>query len=249
MKRLTLVSLVLGLLLNVGCTPEQIGSVLGSQGPLTQAEIVDGLKEALTIGSGNAATSLNRTDAFFANGALKIPFPPKAKAVETTLRRIGAGRLADDVVLSLNRAAEDAAIKSKPIFLDAIRSITFADALGILRGGPTSATNYLHGKTFNALIAAFREPIRGSLEKVGATRYWGDAVSLYIKVPLVEPIDPDLTAYVTTKALDGLFTVVGQEEANIRANPAARVTDILRRVFGSADQRHFSTIGYVFVGR
>ena len=226
--------LVFGILFIGGCTSEQVRSVIGgSQGPLTQGEIVAGLKEALSVGSDNAATSLNRTDAFFANAALKIPFPPKARAVEKTLRQIGAGQVADDVILSLNRAAEDAAIKSKPIFLDAIRSITFADAVGILRGGPTSATEYLRAKTLQPLAAAFRAPIQGSLDKVGATRYWGDAMSLYNKVPLVEPVDPDLTAFVTTKALQGLFTVVGQEEAKIRADPAARVTEILRRVFGS----------------
>ena len=233
MKSSGLSVFILGLLFISGCTSEQVRSLIGGSGPLTQGEIVDGLKEALTIGSDNAATSLNRRDAFFANVALKIPFPPKARAVENTLRNIGAGQVADDVILSLNRAAEDAAIRSKPIFLDAIRTITFADAVGILRGGPTSATDYLRVSTLQSLVAAFRSPIQGSLDKVGATRYWGDAISLYNKVPLVDPVDPDLTAFVTSKALDGLFTVVGQEEAKIRADPAARVTEILRRVFGS----------------
>ncbi|MBC7921618.1 MAG: DUF4197 domain-containing protein, partial [Ferruginibacter sp.] len=163
----------------------------------------------------------------------KIPFPPEVQQVERKLRAVGLGSKVDEFVLSLNRAAEDAADEAKPIFLKAITSLTVPDALGILRGEKNAATQYLKRTTSPDLTAAFSPLVKTSLDKVSATRYYADLVNTYNKLPLVKKVNPNLNEYATQKAIDGLFTLVEEEEANIRANPGARTTELLKKVFSS----------------
>lgn len=209
---------------------EQTGSG-GSN--LTNSEIIAGLKQALEIGSNNAGNQLSAVNGYFGNQLVKILMPPEAKKVEQTLRSIGMGSEVDKAILAMNRAAEDAAQKAAPIFIDAIRTITIQDGLGILRGGNGAATNYLKGRTTQQLTNAFRPVIENSLNKVDATKYWAQVFTIYNRLPTtVNKINPDLPAYVTERALNGLFITVEQEENKIRQNPSARVTDLLKKVFG-----------------
>lgn len=196
-----------------------------------QSEIVEGLKQALTIGTQNSTNKLSAVDGFFADAAVKILLPPEAKNVEKTLRQFGMGNLVDKTILSLNRAAEDAAKSATPIFVDAIKKMTITDAMGILQGGDMAATNYFKTKTTDSLTAAFKPVISKSLDKVDATKYWSEMFSTYDKFS-AKKVPTDLTAYVTQKAIDGIFYEVGLEEQKIRKDPAARVTDLLKNVFG-----------------
>lgn len=204
----------------------------GSQGSgLSNTDIASGLKEALTIGAKNAAGRLSATDGFFRNAAIKILMPKEAQQVEKTLRSIGMGSVVDKAILSMNRAAEDAAKQAAPIFINAITSITIQDGINILRGGNNAATNYLKGRTTAALTAAFAPVIQKSLNKVGAPDIWKTVFSTYNRVS-INKVNPDLTGYVTERALSGLFTTIADEEAKIRTNPAAQVTSLLQKVFG-----------------
>lgn len=200
---------------------------------LSQGDIAKGLREALSQGATNASKKLSVQDGFFRNAAVKILMPDEAKAVEKTLRQFGMGSLADQAILYMNRAAEDAASKAAPIFIDAITKITLQDALGILRGGNDAATRYLQKMTQQQLVTAFSPVIKNSLSKVGADRAWQQAFSAYNKLPLTNKVNTDLTQYVTMKATEGMFKSIAEEEMKIRKNPAARTTDILKRVFGS----------------
>jgi len=200
---------------------------------LSNSEVIAGLKQALEIGSNNAGSQLSALNGYFGNQLIKILMPPEAKKVEQTLRSIGMGSEVDKAILAMNRAAEDAAKKAAPIFVDAIRTITIQDGLGILRGGNGAATNYLKGRTTTQLTNSFRPVIENSLKKVDATKYWSQVFSIYNKLPTtVNKINPDLAGYVTERALSGLFVTVEQEENKIRQNPSARVTDLLKKVFG-----------------
>jgi hypothetical protein len=201
-----------------------------------QSEIVEGLKQALTIGTQNSTNKLSAVDGFFGDAAVKILMPPEAKNVEKTLRQFGMGSLVDKTVLSLNRAAEDAAKSATPIFVDAIKKMTITDAMGILQGGDVAATNYFKAKTTDSLTAAFKPVIANSLNKVDATKYWSDMFSRYNKFS-AKKVPTDLTAYVTQKAIDGIFYEVGLEEQKIRKDPAARVTDLLKNVFGGSNSK------------
>lgn len=202
-------------------------------GALSNGEIVNGLKEALRIGTQNASGQLNKTNGFFGNQLIKIAMPQEVKKMEATLRSFGFNKQCDNLILSLNRAAEDAAGKAVPIFVNAITSMNISDGLNILRGGNNAATEFLKRTTTGALSQAFRPVIENSLGKVGATRYWKDVFTLYNKLPITRnKVNTDLTGYVTERALNGLFVTVAKEETNIRQNPAARVNDLLRRVFG-----------------
>jgi hypothetical protein len=201
---------------------------------LTTEQIIEGLKEALRVGTENSVTSANQTDGYFGNQFIKIPFPEDAQFVETAVSAVplvGQG-LVDDLILKLNRAAENAADKAKPILLNAITNITFADAMNILNGADDAATAYLKTNTYNELKAAFMPDISTSLNSVGASSAWTSVTSAYNNLPLHDPVNTDLPDYTTGKALDGLFVLVAQEEAKIRKDPAARVTDILQTVFG-----------------
>lgn len=201
---------------------------------LTNDEIVSGLKEALSVGAKNSANKLSSVDGFFANAAIKVLMPPEAKKVESALRTAGMGKLVDNAILSMNRAAEEASKSAAPIFVNAITSMSITDALNILKGSDTAATGYLRGKTVAALTSAFRPVIDTALQKTSATSYWKTVFDAYNKLPTTfNKINPDLAGYVTEKSLSGMFYQVAQEEQKIRKDPAARVSDILKKVFGS----------------
>lgn len=219
-----------------GCeTAQQIlkdsGVGMGS-GTLTNAEIVQGLKEALRVGTDTSTKRLSIVDGFFRDDMIKILMPPEAAKVEKTLRDVGFGSTVDKAILSMNRAAEDAAKSVGNILWNSIRQMSISDALGILRGGDFAATEYLKRTTTIELTNAFRPVIDRSLSKVNATKYWSDVFSVYNRFSS-NPVNTDLNAYVTERALNGLFHHIGLEEQQIRKNPVARVTDILKRVFGS----------------
>src|SRR6185312_8149184 len=203
-----------------------------SSSNLSSSEIVSGLKEALSLGAQKSGDKLSAKDGFFKDAAVKILLPKQVQDVESKLKMIGLGKLVDDAELRMNRAAEDAAKTAAPIFLDAIKKMTVTDALNILRGADTAATGYLRKTTSTELTTAFRPIVEESLKKVDAAKYWKDVFSAYNKFTS-DPVEADMNSYVTAKALDGLFYYVAQEEVNIRKNPAARVTDILKSVFGN----------------
>jgi len=210
-----------------------ISSVTGKQG-LSSDDIGSGLKEALQVGATNAAKKLGAADGYFGNAALKILMPPEAQKIEKTLRKVGLGSKVDDAILSMNRAAENAAQSATPIFIEAIKSMTITDALGILQGSDTAATSYLKGKTTSQLTDAFKPVIKKSLDKVDATSNWATVINAYNDVNFWgKKINPDLTAYVTERALAGMFLTVSQEEKNIRKDPLAQTTDLLKKVFGN----------------
>lgn len=201
---------------------------------ITQAEAGAGIKEALGQGVTNAVLNLNKTDGFFGSQLYKVLLPPDAVKIENTLRKIGMGAEVDKAILAINRGAEDAVGYAKPIFLDAIKGMTLTDALNILKGGNNAATNYFKEKTSAKLVEAFTPSVKTSLEKASATKYYGDIVTTYNKLPTTfKKINPDLTSFVVGKTVDALFDQVGKEEANIRANPVARTTDLLKKVFGA----------------
>lgn len=200
---------------------------------LSQDDIANGLKEALTIGAEKGCVNLSKPDGFFKNAALKILMPPEAQKIENTIRSIGLNQLADDFILSLNRAAEDACNTAAPIFVKAIKNITISDGINILRGNDTAATNYLRTKTQTELVASFSPIIKTSLDKVEATKNWEKIITVYNKIPLVnKKINPDLTAYVAEKSMSGIYTEIASQEKEIRSNPMARTTAILKSVFG-----------------
>ncbi|HVZ26164.1 MAG TPA: DUF4197 domain-containing protein [Sediminibacterium sp.] len=203
-----------------------------STGNLSNDDIVAGLKAALVQGSQNGADLLSKTDGFFANAAVKILMPPEAVKVENTLRKLGFGKQVDEAILSMNRAAEDACKQAAPIFGNAIKQMSFQDALGILKGSDTAATAYLRNKTQADLGQAFKPVIENSLQKVNATKYWNTLFSTYNKFSL-QKVNPDLSGYVTERALGGIFYEVAQEEEKIRKDPLARTSDILKKVFGA----------------
>ena len=218
-----------------GCdVAQQVLNQANATDGLTTNDIVAGLKEALTVGTQNSSTQLSLADGFFANAAIKILMPSEAQKVENTLRSVGLGSVVDKAILSMNRAAEDAAKSASPIFINAIKQMTITDAIGILKGGDFAATNYFKEKTTAALTEAFRPSIDNALTKVNATKYWKDVFTAYNKFS-ANPVNPDLSAYVTSKAVDGIFYQVGLEEQKIRKDPVARISDILKKVFGSKE--------------
>lgn len=207
----------------------------GNSGILTEGEAGQGIKEALAQGVTNAVLNLNKTDGFFGSAFYKLLMPPDAQKVVNTLNSLGMGNLVDKAVLAINRGAEDAVGYAKPIFVDAIKEMTIMDALNIVKGQKDAATQYFKGKTTEKLIAAFSPAIKSSLDKVSATKYYGDVINTYNNFPTTfKKVNPDLTSYVVGKAVDALFDQVAKEEANIRANPLARTTDILKKVFANA---------------
>ncbi len=219
---------------------EDVGKVLGGgkipgvTGTVADdAQVVAGLKEALSIGTANAVADTSKVDGYFANQAIRILMPDKVRKVADVLGKVGYQKEVDDFVLSMNRAAEKAAPRAKTYFVDAIREMTFEDARKILGGGDTAATEYFRGKTQKKLYDEFRPAVSASMDNVGVTRSYKEMVGKYSALPLVgKPESVDLDHHVTTKALDGLFYMLGQEEKKIRTDPAARVTDLLKTVFG-----------------
>ena len=195
------------------------------------------LKQALQQGTAKSSDQLSALNGYFGNPAIKILFPPQAQKAEKTLRSIGLGKLCDNVILSLNRAAEDAAKQAKPIFINAITHMTLQDVSNILLGNQDAATQYFKKTTTDQLTASFKPVIQNSLDKTNATKYYGQAAGEYNKIPFVSKMNPDISAYVTQKAIDGLFHEIALEELNIRKNIGARSTPLLQKVFAFADQK------------
>jgi hypothetical protein len=219
------------IVLSPGC--DTLQQLTGST--LTVEEIGRGLKEALEIGVGEGATTLSQIDGYF-KSPYKILLPPEARKITDKLKVVPGFTKVEEVILEkINRGAEDAAKSAKPIFVDAIRQMTFRDAAGILMGEKNAATQYLHQATYQPLYAEFHPVIVTSLNKFNAIEYWAEAVNAYNKIPLVEKMNPNLDQYVTDKALEGMFSMVEKKELLIRADVSQRTTDLLRRVFARQD--------------
>ncbi len=208
------------------------GKIVKRDNDTDEATKASGLKEALSIGTENAVKYVSRTDGYFGNPAIKIPVPNEIKSVADTLSRMGLKKQVDEFILSMNRGAEKAAPKAVPIFGKAIKEMTIVDATKILLGGDTAATEYFQTKTRSDLYHEFRPVVSACLDDVGATKAFKDIMKKANSVPFLDRAALDLDDYVTNKALDGLFYMVGQEEKKIRTDPAARVTELLKTVFG-----------------
>jgi hypothetical protein len=226
----------------MSCSEDGTSPLSGSTQPLTNEEVIAGLKQALEVGTDTTVVQLNKLNGYLNNPQIKIPFPPEVQRVADKVREVssivpGGEKLVDDFVVQMNRAAEDAASEASPIFVDAIRGMSISDGMQILKGADTAATNYLRINTFSNLRAAFTPKIKTSMEKVRAQQTWNTLATAYNNLnPLIRQGDlvtTDLSGYVTGRALSGLFVVLGQEEQKIRKDPIRRVTDLLRRVFGS----------------
>lgn len=200
---------------------------------LSQGEIAEGLKEALKRGITLAVRALGKRGGFYDNHALRIPFPPDAKSAERRLRQMGMGDKIDDFIRKMNNGAEDAAKEAVQIFIDAITSLSVRDAQEILSGGDTAATDYFRQTTTQALVRAFGPPIRRALEGTGAIDLWKNLARTYNRLPLSRnKLNPDIVAYTVEETLKRLFDKIADAERDIRRNPAARVTNILKKVFG-----------------
>ncbi len=208
------------------------GLGMGQQKGLSDVKIGSGLKEALKVGTENTVNLTGRTDGYFLNEAIKILMPKSLRSLEQPLRLVGYGPQIDEFVLSMNRAAEKAAPYAKEIFWDAIGQMTFDDARKILSGGDTAATDFFKEKTSDKLAKAFRPVVETAMNDVGVTRQYKELVGRYESIPFSKNIVFDIDDYVVGKGMEGLFYVLGQEEKKIRTNPAARVTDLLKEVFG-----------------
>jgi hypothetical protein len=222
---------------SAGLFDDLVKGVEGKSGATAKNEpdsntTVSGLKEALSIGTNNAVKNVSKVDGYFGNEAIKILMPEKIRKVTEVLSAIGYKKEVDDVVLSMNRAAEKAAPKAIPIFVNAIKHMTFDDAKKILQGGDTAATDFFKEKTSAKLFDEFKPVVTESMDKVGVAQSYKKMTAGYDQVPFMKKEDVDLDHYVTNKALDGLYHMVGQEEKKIRTDPAAQVTDLLKKVFG-----------------
>jgi hypothetical protein len=206
-------------------------------GVLSQAEIGNGLKEALNNGITKQVSKLTVTDGFFKNEAVKILLPEELQTVDKKLRQIGMGKLADEGLKVINRAAEDAVKEATPVFVDAVKQMSFNDAKNILMGNESSATTYLQNTTSTALYTKFNPVIKNSYTKVGADKVWKEIITKYNSIPLVKKVNPDLTDYTTKKAMEGVFKMIAVEEKDIRTNLASRSSDLLRKVFALQDQK------------
>ena len=202
---------------------------------LTKVELDGGLKEALIQGITKGTTSASALDGFLKNPLIKLPFPEDVKNVEDRLRKLGLGSEVDKFVVSLNRAAEDASKSALPIFLDAIKNVSIQDGLQLLNGDEKAATEYLKRSTTEKLVTAFMPIVSQSLDKVNATKYYGELVGRYNKIPLIQKVNPDLKDYATKKAIEGLFKLVAGEEKEIRTKIGARKSDLLKKVFGGGN--------------
>ncbi len=199
---------------------------------LSNEDIINGLKEALSVGTNSAVSISSKADGFLKNPKIFIPWPAEAQEMKDKLIKFGFEKKVTEFETSLNRAAEDAAKDATPIFLNAIKKMTIQDGMGILKGADTAATHYLKQSTYDSLYTKFFPIVKNSIQKVKVTSYWKPLVTTYNKLPNKKKHNPDLEKYVTQKAIYGLFTLVADEEKNIRKNPAARVSDLLKKVFG-----------------
>ncbi|GAA3652825.1 DUF4197 domain-containing protein [Flavivirga jejuensis] len=209
--------------------PQTTGGIIGN------TEIASGLRQALDFGIDKQVTKLTQTDGFYNNSLVKILLPQELQKVDKTLRDVGLSKLADEGLKVLNRAAEDAVKEATPIFVDAVKGITFADAKNILLGNNDAATQYLNSKTQTALYNKFSPVIKSSFGKVGADKIWANLINKYNDIPFTSDVNPDLTDYVTGEALKGVFTMIAIEEAEIRTKTASRTTDLLKKVFALQD--------------
>ncbi|WP_136666995.1 DUF4197 domain-containing protein [Flavobacterium sp. H122] len=235
MKKIILSVFALSL---VGCAElQQVVNQLPTQQGISQFEIASGLKEALNNGIDKQVVKLTALDGFYKNEMVKILLPDELKKVDKTLRDIGMGKLADEGLKVINRAAEDAVKESTPIFVDAIKGMSFTDAKNILLGDERSATTYLQNSTSTALYGKFNPVIKNSFSKVGADKVWTNIITKYNSIPLVKKVNPDLTDYTTNKAMEGVFKMIAVEEKNIRTNLASRTSDLLKRVFSLQDKK------------
>jgi hypothetical protein len=233
MKTTFLFSLILSIFLYSCTNIQSLEKILTAGGTgLTEQDAAGGIREALIQGTSEGVQTISKLDGYFGNPEIKIPFPAEAVSIEKSLRSLGMEKQVNQVVLSLNRAAENAAQEAKPIFVAAIKKMTITDAINIVRGNNDAATRYLEKNTTKELSGKFQPVIKTSLDKVNATKYWSDVINTYNAIPFVEKINPNLTEYVTNKALEGLFTMIAKEEMSIRKDPAARTTELLRKVFG-----------------
>ena len=223
----------------LGCAEMQqvMDQLPQTQGVLGQAEIASGLKEALNKGIDKQVVKLTNVDGFYKNEMVKILLPEELKKVDKTLRDIGMSKLADEGLKVMNRAAEDAVKEATPIFVDAVRNMTFMDAKSILMGNESSATNYLQNSTSTALYGKFNPVIKNSFAKVGADKVWTNIITKYNSIPMVKKVNPDLTDYTTNKAMEGVFKMIAVEEKDIRHNFASRTSDLLKRVFALQDNK------------
>jgi hypothetical protein len=238
MKRLFIPLIAICLTLS-GCAElQQVANQLPQAGGiLTTADIAAGLREALDNGIDKQVTKLTQTDGFYKNQLVKILMPPELQKVDKTLRDIGLGSLADEGLKLMNRAAEDAVKEATPIFVTAVKEITFTDAKNILMGNDEAATSYLRTKTTSQLYTKFNPVIKSSFSKVGADKVWKNIITKYNQVPLVQKVNPDLTDYVTNEALDGVFKMIAVEEKDIRNNINARTSTLLKKVFAAQDSK------------
>ncbi len=218
--------------INLNGITDEIKNTIGKNS-LSEEEVVKGLKEALTVGTNNSVTTASKFDGFFKNPAIKIPFPKEAQEMERTLRSLGMDKQVNQFVMTLNRAAENAAKDAAPIFIEAIKNISITDAFNILKGADDAATVFLKNATTAQLKEKFRPVIKNSLQKVAITKYWKPLANKYNKLPMVKKINPNLEEYVTGKVIQGIFHLIAEEEKKIRKDPLARVSDILKKVFGN----------------
>lgn len=213
---------------------EDAQKLLGpAKGSLTEKDAAEGIKDALVKGTSESVKVVSKLNGYFSNPEIKIPFPENARDIESKLRAIGLGSKVDEVVLSINRAAEDAAKQAEPIFVSAIKNMGISEAIQIVKGSDDAATRYLAKTTTPELKAKFTPVIKASLDRVDATRLWADAVNTYNQIPFISKKNPDLTGYVTDKAISGLFVMIAKEELKIRKDPVARTTELLKKVFGN----------------
>jgi hypothetical protein len=200
-------------------------------------DINAGLKEALNNGISKQVSKLTATDGFFKNEMVKILLPEELQKVDSALRKVGMSSLADEGLKVLNRAAEDAVKEATPIFVDAVKNMSFTDAKNILMGNNSAATTYLQNSTSTALYAKFNPVIKNSFAKVGADKVWSSIITKYNSLPLVKDVNPDLTDYTTNKAMEGVFKMIAVEEGNIRTNLSARTSTLLQKVFAMQDKK------------
>jgi hypothetical protein len=206
-----------------------------TEGILSNADISSGLRQALDLGIEKQVSKLTQTDGYYKNDLVKILLPEELQKVDKALRDIGLGSLADEGLKVLNRAAEDAVKEATPIFVDAVKEITFNDAKNILVGNDNAATQYLTSKTESALYSKFNPIIKKSFSKVGADQIWDNLITKYNSIPFTNNVNPDLTDYVTNEALKGVYTIIAVEEKEIRTNLSSRSTALLQKVFALQD--------------
>jgi hypothetical protein len=220
----------------ISCDPADIQKAMDTFNTVSNTDIANGLKQALNFGVDDSVKFLSKDGGYY-NSVYKILLPPEARKVTDRLKGIpGFGDIEEVIVKKLNQGAEDAASKAGPIFFDAIKTMTFDDAMNILMGQENAATNYLSNKTYNNLYGEFNPIIDSSLNKFNAQEYWAKAVNTYNKIPFIDKVNPDLGDYVTTEALEGLFALVAKKEVGIRADVSQRTTDLLRKVFAKQDK-------------